>query len=165
MSDLDAQDMALLHYLRRDGRAHIRTLADHVGLPETTARDRLHRLEREGYIRGYRADVDPHAIGVGVQAWVQLRAPQGKAPDTAAALWQEPGILDGFMAADGRDQMMVRIAASDTARLGQLLDRWRVKLRVEVEALTLLDELKGPARSLSEVEWEHELLDALRARL
>jgi len=55
---LDRLDMKILTALRRDGRITKTSLSDAVGLSPTPCCARVDRLEREGLIRGYHADVD-----------------------------------------------------------------------------------------------------------
>ncbi|WP_179401486.1 Lrp/AsnC family transcriptional regulator [Burkholderia guangdongensis] len=73
MPDLDKTDRAILAALQRDGRVPIARLADAVGLSETPCARRLKRLESEGYIERYRAQLSRKALGFGVVAFVLVR--------------------------------------------------------------------------------------------
>lgn len=53
----DAIDLRILAVLQHEGRLTRAALADQVGLSPTPCWERLRRLERAGYIRGYRADI------------------------------------------------------------------------------------------------------------
>ncbi|TIR44289.1 MAG: winged helix-turn-helix transcriptional regulator, partial [Mesorhizobium sp.] len=55
---LDRIDRNILAALGRDGRLSMSELALKVGLSKTPVQARVKRLEKEGYIRGYRAIID-----------------------------------------------------------------------------------------------------------
>ena len=76
METLDAYDRAILRELQSDGRLTNTELAQRVGLSAAPCWRRVRALERHGYIRGYRAEVDRHKIGLGVLAFVRLDAVQ-----------------------------------------------------------------------------------------
>jgi Lrp/AsnC family transcriptional regulator, leucine-responsive regulatory protein len=69
---LDATDRRLLLALSRDGRRPAADLAKELGLSRQAVTLRLRELEARGVIRGYRADIDPAALGLGVRAHVRL---------------------------------------------------------------------------------------------
>jgi Lrp/AsnC family leucine-responsive transcriptional regulator len=70
---LDRTDRRLLALLQADGRAPIAELARQVHLSATPCLERVRRLEREGYIRGYSADLDPGKLGAGLIAFVEVQ--------------------------------------------------------------------------------------------
>ncbi len=74
MSDLDKFDIAILHELQNDGRLTNAELAQRVGLSAAPCWRRVRALEEAGFIRGYRAEIDRHKIGLGVLAFVRLHA-------------------------------------------------------------------------------------------
>ena len=73
---LDALDCAILATLQDEGRVTNVELARRVGLTAPPCLRRLHALEQAGVIRGYRADLDPEALGyaITVFAMVSLRS-------------------------------------------------------------------------------------------
>lgn len=64
MGSLDA---AIIEVLQRDGRISHVDLAAEVGLTPGPCLRRVQRLEATGVIRGYRADIDPQAVGPGFE--------------------------------------------------------------------------------------------------
>ena len=80
MLRLDRTDRALLVALSRDGRRPAADLAKELGLSRQAVTERIRELERQGVIRGYRADVDPAALGLGVRAQLRITL-DGKAPE------------------------------------------------------------------------------------
>jgi DNA-binding Lrp family transcriptional regulator len=67
---VDKVDRKILALLQEDGRLTITELAARVGLSVSPCHRRLRELERDGTIRGYRAIVDPAAVGLTFQALV-----------------------------------------------------------------------------------------------
>ena len=76
METLDAFDRAILRELQADGRLTNAELAQRVGLSAAPCWRRVRALEQAGFIRGYRAEIDRHKIGLGVLAFVRLDAAQ-----------------------------------------------------------------------------------------
>jgi Lrp/AsnC family transcriptional regulator, leucine-responsive regulatory protein len=76
---LDRTDRALLLALSRDGRRPAADLAKELGLSRQAVTERLRELERRGVVRGYHADIDPLALGLGVRAQLRITL-DGKAP-------------------------------------------------------------------------------------
>jgi Lrp/AsnC family leucine-responsive transcriptional regulator len=72
MTTLDAIDRKIIAALQAEGRLPIVDLADKVGLSPTPCQRRVKRLEEEGLIVRYAALVSPAALGVGLQALVEV---------------------------------------------------------------------------------------------
>lgn len=73
MRPLDDRDRRILDLLRRDARLPLKTLAAQVGLARSSLRERLTRLEAEGVIRGYRADIAEDEGRVSAYLLVRLK--------------------------------------------------------------------------------------------
>jgi Lrp/AsnC family leucine-responsive transcriptional regulator len=67
---IDAVDRQLIDLLRANGRASYAELARQVGLSSPAVHERVAKLEGAGVITGYRAVVDPAAVGLDVTALV-----------------------------------------------------------------------------------------------
>lgn len=74
METLDKFDVRILAELQADGRLTNAELAQRVGLSAAPCWRRVRALEQAGYIKGYRAEIDRHRIGLGVLAFVRLDA-------------------------------------------------------------------------------------------
>ena len=72
-SVLDGADRRLLQLLQSDGRATNAALAQSIHMAEAPTWRRVRQLEARGVIKGYRAEVDPHALGYEVLAFVHVR--------------------------------------------------------------------------------------------
>jgi len=69
---IDAINDQILHELRRDGRISNTVLAERVGLSPSACLRRVQELERAGVIMGYRAALNPVAMGAGFVAYVTV---------------------------------------------------------------------------------------------
>jgi Lrp/AsnC family leucine-responsive transcriptional regulator len=69
---LDPTDLRILGELQADGRLTNVELARRVGLSPTPCLERVRRLERDGMIRGYRAELDPAALDAGLVVFVEV---------------------------------------------------------------------------------------------
>ena len=69
---MDAINRKILAELQSDGRLTVTELAQRVALSVAPCHRRLRELERSGVIRGYRAVIDPEAIGPGFEVLVQV---------------------------------------------------------------------------------------------
>ena len=74
MNTLDKFDLSILHELQADGRLTNAELAQRVGLSAAPCWRRVRALEEGGFIKGYRAEIDRHKIGLDVLAFVRLDA-------------------------------------------------------------------------------------------
>ncbi|HYW56980.1 MAG TPA: Lrp/AsnC family transcriptional regulator [Polaromonas sp.] len=74
MDTLDKFDLAILNELQNDGRLSNTELSARVGLSAAPCWRRVRALEEGGFIKGYRAEIDRHKIGLGVLAFVRLDA-------------------------------------------------------------------------------------------
>lgn len=70
--EMDAIDRKLLDMLQENARMPIKDLAEKVFLSSPAVSARIHNLEKEGYILGYQAQVDPLKLGYHVKAFINL---------------------------------------------------------------------------------------------
>lgn len=69
---LDRIDRELLAALQEDARSTVKELAARAGLSPSATHARVQRLRETGVITGFRAELDPAAVGVGLQALIQV---------------------------------------------------------------------------------------------
>jgi Lrp/AsnC family leucine-responsive transcriptional regulator len=122
---LDEKDARILEMLQKDGRATNVELARAVELTPSATLERVRKLEERGLIKGYTALLDPHALGLGLLAFIFLRVDDpedliGRAEGTAEALSQLPSVLELHHLA-GEDCFLVKVRARDTDDLYRIL--------------------------------------------
>ncbi|MEV8267262.1 Lrp/AsnC family transcriptional regulator [Microbacterium sp. NPDC076911] len=121
--DLDKTDRALLRALTANARASGSSLASTLGIAESTVSLRLRRLQSNGVIRRFRAEIDPTAIGATVQALVAVRLVKHAREEIEAfrrAAPSLPGVLSLFHMA-GADDYLLHVAARDSGELREFV--------------------------------------------
>lgn len=124
MRQLDHIDQVLAAALTADARQTVRSLAGGVGLSEPAVRDRVLRLERDGVVRGYHAELAPEAVDAGTAAFVSLRFAPDEKGRMDDALRAEPCVLEVHEVA-GEDCYWLKVRVSSTTALSEMLDRLR----------------------------------------
>ena len=81
-NSLDRYDVAILKELQADARLSNTELAARIGLSAAPTWRRVKWLEQQGYITGYRAEIDRRRIGLGVLAFVRVDAERNNAEAT-----------------------------------------------------------------------------------
>jgi Lrp/AsnC family transcriptional regulator, leucine-responsive regulatory protein len=118
---VDDIDRQLVSALLQDARASYAELARIVGLSAPSVHERVRRLERSGVIRGYAADVDPAALGLGVTALVGILQREGaEQDDLAEALAQVSEVEDCWTVA-GEEAFVVKVRGADVDALEHTL--------------------------------------------
>lgn len=109
---MDDLDRKLIEMLRASGRATYAELARSVGLSAPAVHERVNKLEVQGIITGYHAEVDPKAIGLGVTAMVGVQganwAAHSNLLDKLAAMPQVEDCM--FVAGDESYVLKLRVA-------------------------------------------------------
>ena len=112
---IDATDRKILNLLQADGRITNLRLAEAVNLSPTPCLRRVARLEEAGIISGYRAVVDPQALGLSVRALVMLKIANNTrkaAEEFAAGVREISAITECVMTAGKLDYVANVYAAS-----------------------------------------------------
>ncbi|MEP7297239.1 MAG: Lrp/AsnC family transcriptional regulator [Burkholderiales bacterium] len=81
-ADLDRYDIAILRELQQDARLSNAELATRIGISAAPTWRRVRWLEEQGFITGYRAEIDRRKIGLGVLAFVRIDADRNTAAST-----------------------------------------------------------------------------------
>jgi DNA-binding Lrp family transcriptional regulator len=89
---LDDVDRRLLAVLLTDGRISVNELAGRANVSRATAYARFDRLQERGVITGFRAEVDPAAVGITITALVLVNVEQRAWENSLAELGALPGV-------------------------------------------------------------------------
>ena len=81
-AELDRYDIAILRELQLDARLSNAELASRIGISAAPTWRRVRWLEEQGYVTGYRAEIDRRKIGLGVLAFVRIDADRNTAAST-----------------------------------------------------------------------------------
>ena len=119
---LDDTGRRILAVLQEEARVPFAELGRRVGLSAPAVAERVRRLEEAGIIRGYRAEVDPAAVGLPVTAFIRvLTRPEGFARVIQLAR-ELPEVLECHRAT-GTDCFVLKVVADSIAHLERVLDQ------------------------------------------
>jgi len=116
---LDATDRELIRLLAADARTPNNALAAQLGIAPSTCLGRMRALREAGVIRGYHADVDPVAIGKGLQALIAVRLGSGARDQIDAFLSRirsRPEVQSAYFLA-GAEDFLLHVATADSQQL------------------------------------------------
>jgi Lrp/AsnC family leucine-responsive transcriptional regulator len=148
--DIDRIDIRILQALQVDGRLSNLKLADTVGLSPTAVLARTQRLQREGYILGYEARLNPLKLGRGMTVFVEVyldRTTTNMFEEFKAAVQVRDEILECHMVAGGFDYLLkTRMADMVAYRefAGSVL--WQLPGVRETRTYAVIDEVKCSTR-------------------
>jgi DNA-binding Lrp family transcriptional regulator len=121
---VDAVDRQILAELQSEGRLTVAELAERIRLSAGPCHRRLRELERAGVIVGYRAVVDPAAVGLGFEVLVSVTMDREDAAtitafETALAAVVEVRHAERLF---GDPDYLLRVATADLAAYAALRD-------------------------------------------
>lgn len=121
--DVDDIDRAILRVLAQDARTPNNAIAELVGIAPSTCHGRIRALRERGVVRGFHADIDPAALGLGLQAMiaVQLNVHSRAQINTFMRdVPKLPGLVSVFHVA-GTDDYLLHIAVRDSDALREFV--------------------------------------------
>jgi Lrp/AsnC family leucine-responsive transcriptional regulator len=124
---LQKTDLAILAKLEADARLSYAELGDAVGLSKSPCWKRVQGMEKAGIIRGYRALIDPAALGLETVAFVSVTVAFDRHAEFEAATLEHRAILACHVTLGEADYLLQVITAS-MAGLDQFLrqELWRL---------------------------------------
>lgn len=121
MPNLDTLDERILSELQANGRLTMKALAERVGLSSPAMIERVRRLEERGVLAGYRAIIDPHAIGRSLTAMIQVDLDRRHYDAFLNRLRSEPAVEECHRVT-GDHAFMVKAHVASTDDLEALID-------------------------------------------
>lgn len=121
---MDRIDCNILAELQSDGRLSVTELAERIGLSLSPCHRRVRALEESGVISGYRAQLDPSALGLKFSAlvFVTLREGDRHAVEAfEAALVEIPQVIEA-QRLFGEPDYLLRVITRDLTAFQQLYD-------------------------------------------
>ncbi len=154
---LDTFDWRLIAALQDDASLTNASLADRIGLSASQISRRRQRLEQNGVIGGYRALIDPLAVGLGVTVFIHV-ALDTHSRDNARRfrdlVRMTPAVLEAH-ALTGEADYLIKLAVGDLKELSTLVNDVflphesvaRVRSEIVLETLKQTSGLPLPAPS------------------
>ena len=147
---LDKTDRRILRVLQSDGRISNLKLAEAVHLSPAAVLERVKRLQREGFILGYEARLNPARLGAGLLVFVEIlldRTVQDVMQSFKAAVQVRPEILEAHLVAGGFDYLL-KTRVADMAAYRQFIGSviWTLPGVRETRTYAVMEEVKNSAQ-------------------
>jgi len=120
---LDATNLQLIDALQEDARLTFAELGRRVGLTAPAVGERIARLEEAGVIRGYRAEVDPRALGYQLSVVLRIRPAPRQIAAVAELARATPEVTE-CVRVTGEDCFVMRLHVRDVEHLEELIDEF-----------------------------------------
>jgi Lrp/AsnC family leucine-responsive transcriptional regulator len=120
---MDQIDHKILGELTADGRVSFAEIGRRVSLSSPAVAERVQRLERDGVITGYRAVIDPRALGYPLTAIVRIKPAPGLLPRIPELAQQIPEVAECHRIT-GEDCFYLTVHLRSIDELSGLLDRF-----------------------------------------
>jgi Lrp/AsnC family leucine-responsive transcriptional regulator len=135
---LDDRDAEIISALQEDARATFAEIGRRVGMAPSSVHERVRKLEQSGAIRGYRAEVDPEAVGLFVTALVSVTPLDPRQPDDLPERVREFDEVEDCHSVAGDESYILKVRTRTTADLEDLLRRLREKAEVQTRTTIVL---------------------------
>ena len=126
LEGLDDLDRQILHALQQNARkTSSGTIGEEAGVSASTVRNRIQRLEDDGILTGYHADVDYERAGYQLHTLIVCTAPVREREELAAAALDVPGVVHVKEIMTGEENVHVSAVGTnsdDLSRIGRDLD-------------------------------------------
>jgi len=120
---IDETNRKIISELQDDGRLSVAELGRRVGLSSPAVAERLGRLERDGVITGYRAEVNPRALGLDLTAVVRIRPAPGQLENVAELARRTPEVVE-CRRITGDDCYIATAHVRDVDHLEEVIDHF-----------------------------------------
>ncbi|KTG20894.1 Lrp/AsnC family transcriptional regulator [Haloferax profundi] len=135
MSGLDDLDREILYMLQGEARHTSSTdIAESLDVSASTVRNRIQRLEGDGVLRGYHADVDYESAGYQLFTLIVCTAPIPEREELAIAAAEVSGVVEVQEVMTGESNVLVRAIGEDgddLSRIGEELDELGLQVQDE----------------------------------
>jgi Lrp/AsnC family transcriptional regulator, leucine-responsive regulatory protein len=120
---LDETNRAILAELQLDARLSLAELGRRVGLSSPAVAERVQRLERDGVITGYHAEVDPRAVGYDLGVVIRVRPAPRQIPKVADLARDTPEVVE-CQRITGEDCFIMKAHVRSVEHLEEIIDRF-----------------------------------------
>jgi Lrp/AsnC family transcriptional regulator, leucine-responsive regulatory protein len=118
----DHTNWEILRHLQEDARLSYHELGRRVGLSAPAVAERVRRLEAEGAITGYHAQIDPAKVGLPITAFIRTTCIKNRCIHTHANPCDFPEVLE-YHRVTGNNCGVFKVCASSVRHLEDLIDR------------------------------------------
>jgi len=135
---LDERDLAIVAALQEDARVTYADVGARGGLSASAVHDRVRKLERQGVVRGYRAIVDPRALGLFVTALIEASPLDPQQPDDLPERVRGFPEVEDCLSVAGDANYVLKVRTKTTGDLEDLIRRLRERAAVRTKTTIAL---------------------------
>lgn len=117
---MDKIDRKLIGLLQENARYSLKQLAEQVYLSSPAVSSRIERLEKEGYIIGYRAVIDEQKLGYHITAYISLEISPKQKETFYPFIKECPNVLE-CNCVTGSYSMLIKVAFTSTQELDSFI--------------------------------------------
>ncbi len=117
---LDDLDRKILHILQENGRMSYSGIARKLGVPESTVRLRIRKLQNSGIIRKFAALINPFKAGYSIVAFIAVDVEPSRVKEAAEELSNLPEV-DVLGIATGAHDILMQVTVKDLQELESFL--------------------------------------------
>ena len=144
---IDDIDMRILRAIAKDGRIPVQALGEIVGLSPTPVARRLRRLEEQGVVTGYAAQINEAALGYDVSVFVSVKLDRqidNALSSFEIAITSFPEVVDCWLMTGSRDYLL-RVVSRSMSDFEQFLVGRLTKVKgvAEIESSIPLRRVKS----------------------
>ena len=122
--ELDEKDIQLLKILEKNAKASVHFLSEKTEIPASTVHHRIKKLERNGIITGYNAELNPKVMGRGFSAYVMVNGSPEKYLDED--FFQNKHVAE-VSAVTGNYDLIIKIQCENLNQFNDFLQDFREK--------------------------------------
>ena len=144
---LDAIDEKILELMQNNARISIKEIASHVFLSSPAVTARIERLERNGVILGYHAQINPAALGYRIKAFVNLDVDPARKEDFYPFIRSSRNVIE-CNCVTGEYSMLMEVGFYNTDELDSFINQLQQfgRTRTQIVFATSVEHRGVPAQ-------------------
>ena len=119
-TELDEVDWSILKILQSDGRTALSEIARRLDMGSATIHERVRALEEQGFIREYRAVLDPDLLGIDEVAFVNVVTVPGRFGEVGERIAEQRAVQE-IHELTGDADLLVKVRVRDREHLSDFL--------------------------------------------
>lgn len=135
---MEDTDRHIIRLLASDGRMSYTDVARATGLSTSAAHQRVRRLEERGVIQGYRAVLNPAALGLPLTAFISVTPFDPSAPDDVSERLESIDEIEACHSVAGAESYILKVRVAGPAELEDLIARIRAAANVSSRTTVVL---------------------------
>lgn len=150
---IDPIDEKIIKLLQDNARISIKDIAAQVFLSSPAVTARIDRLERNGIIIGYHAQIDPEALGYRVKAFINLELEPAQKQEFYPFVRNMPNVVE-CNCVTGEYAMLIEVEFQNTVELDHFINELQHfgRTKTQIVFSTAVEHRNPPVRNLLEEE-------------